>query len=642
MNSRSSSGAKVASEASYAHGGGVTDRLALPGALRPLRERSIHIRLRAIRHTPRAARLVVKRSGLRLLLLKRGCPLGRGRVRGQKLRRSLPPLRHPLPELHRLLRVEARLGHQDQADAIGLAFLSATVGLGNTQIEPQPEGRDDQALGFAARFPHIEYRQRPGRGEDLRHTLCAVARDDVAHFVAHDRRQLIRVGREGDHPGVDPDLSARQRKRVHLGRIEDHDLPLARKLLSRCIENRPTHASNVGVRRRILAHRLPLLEFLKRLYAHGVHLLIRNYDQLLAPCRRGGAGHGTQNARQRCETDFHEPESCVRLSSESRVERNGSETPKNYVGRLAPSPTGRIHLGIAQTSLAAWLDARAAGGYLILRIEDVDQTRCREEAVAGIVQDLAWLGIDWDVGPGSVNSPPSLEGVGPHRQSQRSDLYRDMLGRLATAGRIFHCTCTRREVLAASAPHGPADEGPRYPGTCRESLRVRPAASPARPPSTRLRTEPGEIVRHVDRRLGPLEENVHQRVGDFVLRRSDGLWAYQFAVSVDDLLQGVTSVVRGDDLWASTGRQLLLRELLGDGAPSIETLHVPLVYGPDGKRLAKRDGADSLAAMRDRGTSPAQVLGTLAHGLGLKPLGTVRRPQDLLPAWTAAYRRAAT
>lgn len=301
----------------------------------------------------------------------------------------------------------------------------------------------------------------------------------------------------------------------------------------------------------------------------------------------------------------------------------------SYLGRLAPSPTGRIHLGIAQTSLAAWLDARTAGGRLILRIEDVDRVRCRKDAVSGLVEDLRWLGLDWD--------------GEPERQSARGPLYVRTLARLRSQGRTFACTCTRREVLAASAPHGNADEPPRYPGTCRNAANEADEMRARREPAVRLRTEPEDRVQHTDRRLGALDEDVHQRVGDFILRRSDGLWAYQFAVTVDDLDQGVTCIVRGDDLWDSTGRQLLLRRLLSHGPPAqLETLHVPLVYGPDGKRLAKRDGADSLAALRSRGTPRSEILQGLAKGLDLDTGVRPRHPRDLLDAWAARWRGPAS
>ena len=303
-----------------------------------------------------------------------------------------------------------------------------------------------------------------------------------------------------------------------------------------------------------------------------------------------------------------------------------------YVGRLAPSPTGRIHLGIARTSLAAWLDARSLGGTLILRIEDIDAHRTVPGADDDLRRDLEWLGLSWDHGP---------DRGGPHApyvQSARTERYLAALERLAGLGRTFLCTCSRREIaLTASAPHGPADEGPRYPGTCRAAFRPRPGRTPA----VRLRTEPGDVVTHTDRALGPLDQDVHAAVGDFVLRRTDGLWAYQLAVTVDDLTQGVTTIVRGADLAASTPRQLLLRHLLDPSAGPVDTLHVPLMLGEDGQRLAKRSGATTVAAHREAGRRPEAVIGALAAGLGLVPEGVEVRPEELVEAWRARWPRPA-
>jgi glutamyl-tRNA synthetase len=299
-----------------------------------------------------------------------------------------------------------------------------------------------------------------------------------------------------------------------------------------------------------------------------------------------------------------------------------------YVGRLAPSPTGRIHLGIARTSLAAWLDARAAGGALILRIEDIDADRCVPGAADDIMRDLEWLGLSWDHGP-DTGGPHA-----PYTQSQRTDLYLDALERLAALGRTFPCTCSRKEIaLAASAPHGPSDEGPRYPGTCRDAYHPRPGRSPA----FRLRTELGDVITHTDRALGPLDQDVHAAVGDFILRRTDGLWAYQLAVTVDDLAQGVTAIVRGADLASSTPRQLLLRRLLDPDAGQLDTLHVPLMLGEDGQRLAKRSGSTTLEAHRAAGRRPEAIIGALAAGLGLVPEGTEARPEALVEAWRAKH-----
>lgn len=274
-----------------------------------------------------------------------------------------------------------------------------------------------------------------------------------------------------------------------------------------------------------------------------------------------------------------------------------------------------MHLGVARTSLAAWLDARSAGGRVLLRIEDVDRARVVPGAAEGLVEDLRWLGLDFD---GPIVT-----------QSQRYPLYEAAIARLTALGRIYPCTCSRREIALASAPHGPEDEGPRYPGTCRQAA----APKDGRRPALRLRTEPGDQVSVHDQVFGSFLEDVYERVGDFILQRSDGLWAYQLAVSVDDLEQGVTRVVRGSDLLGSTARQALLRRLLAPHAPPLETLHVPLVRGPDGARLSKRHGSPTIAERRALGHTPQQIIGLLAASLGLIPAGNSVNPQDLLPLW---------
>ena len=298
-----------------------------------------------------------------------------------------------------------------------------------------------------------------------------------------------------------------------------------------------------------------------------------------------------------------------------------------YVGRLAPSPTGRLHLGIARSSLLAWLDARAHDGRLLLRIEDVDRTRCRAEMADAIVDDLRWLGLDWDAGP----DRPGPEG--PFVQSEREADYLWALERLTAMGRTYPCTCSRREIaLAASAPHGPADEGPRYPETCRNGA----IPKPGRTPAIRLKTQPRDRIRHSDRRVGDLSQNVHAVVGDFVLRRTDGHWAYQLAVAVDDARQGVTAIVRGDDLAGSTARQLLLRQLLFADAPPLATLHLPLVRDAAGVRMAKRTGGYTLLSLRQANEPPERIIGMLGASVGLCPTGVERRPADLVQAWIEA------
>lgn len=308
-----------------------------------------------------------------------------------------------------------------------------------------------------------------------------------------------------------------------------------------------------------------------------------------------------------------------------------------YVGRLAPSPTGRIHLGIARTSLLAWLDTRAAGGRLLLRIEDIDQTRCRPEHAAGILDDLRWLGLDWDAGPDRAGPE------GPFTQSERAGHYRAALERLTAMGRIYPCTCSRKEIaLAASAPHGPSDEGPRYPETCRAGA----VPKPGRRPALRLKTKPEDFIAHRDRRRGDLSQNVYRAVGDFVVQRSDQHWAYQLAVAVDDAEQGVTTIVRGDDLARSTARQLLLRQLLYPAAPPLDTLHVPLLLDADGTRIAKRTGGHTIAQLRADGVRPERIIGALAASLGLAAQTTTEwtttecRPGDLIEPWRSARRGA--
>jgi glutamyl-tRNA synthetase len=294
------------------------------------------------------------------------------------------------------------------------------------------------------------------------------------------------------------------------------------------------------------------------------------------------------------------------------MDPHGGNLP--YVGRFAPSPTGRIHVGVARTFLAAWLDARRQGGVILLRIEDIDRPRTVPGAADQIRRDLEWLGLDWD---GEVVE-----------QSARFDRYEAAVERLRSMGRIYACTCSRKEIALASAPHGEGDDGPRYPGTCRAGTH-----RSDRPASLRLRTEPGDVVRHEDRAFGPVDQDVHSVVGDFVLHRADGLWAYQLAVAVDDLEQGVTTIVRGRDLLHSTPRQLLLRRLLDVEARPLATLHVPILLGPEGKRLAKRDGPIAIADHRDAGVSPAAMIGRLAASLGLVPIGTRITASEVVPRW---------
>ncbi|MFM2152391.1 MAG: hypothetical protein RL199_826 [Pseudomonadota bacterium] len=274
----------------------------------------------------------------------------------------------------------------------------------------------------------------------------------------------------------------------------------------------------------------------------------------------------------------------------------------SVVGRYAPSPTGALHLGNARTALLAWLDARSLGGRFILRMEDLDPMRSSEAAARGILDDLRWLGLDWDEGPGTGGP------AGPYEQSRRGDLYRAAVERLLGAGRAFRCCCSRAEVArAANAPHA-GEDGPRYPGTCRGG-----PAHAGRPMCVRLVVETGSLA-FDDLVHGRKTFDVAASVGDFIVSRADGVAAYQLAVVLDDALMGVTRVVRGDDLLSSAPRQLMVARALGISEPAYG--HVPLLVGEDGHRLAKRGGALSLQALRAQGVRPETVVGFLARTAG--------------------------
>lgn len=268
------------------------------------------------------------------------------------------------------------------------------------------------------------------------------------------------------------------------------------------------------------------------------------------------------------------------------------------VGRFAPSPSGVMHLGNVFSALLAWLSVRSAGGRMLLRIEDLDPDRSRQEYADAIRRDLVWLGLDWD-----EESLP---------QSQRTESYRAAFDALDAKGLVYPCYCTRAQLHAASAPHA-SDGQAVYPGTCRS---LRPEDRPeGRRPAWRLRV-PDETVTFRDGHMGAYSENLLRECGDFIIRRSDGVYAYQLAVVVDDAGMNVSQVVRGSDLLSSTPRQLYLYRLLGRQAP--EFYHVPLLTAPDGRRLSKRDGDLDLEALR-RNYTPEQLIGLLACAAGLMP-----------------------
>jgi glutamyl-tRNA synthetase len=289
------------------------------------------------------------------------------------------------------------------------------------------------------------------------------------------------------------------------------------------------------------------------------------------------------------------------------------------VGRLAPSPTGAQHVGNARTYLLAWLSVRSRGGRVILRMEDIDSPRVKRGAAEQAIDDLRWLGLDWDEGP-ELGGPHA-----PYVQTQRLDLYRDALERLKAAERVYPCTCSRSDVeAAASAPHV-GQEGPVYPGTCAGRQ-----VADARDLSTfawRMRTT--DLPRHfVDMIAGPQSCNVAKELGDYVIAKADGSPAYQLAVVVDDRAMGITEVLRGDDLLPSAFRQLELYDFYGWPAPQFA--HVPLVVGPDGRRLAKRHGDTRLSTLREAGVRAERLVGLLARSCGLIDAPEATRPTDLV------------
>ena len=266
------------------------------------------------------------------------------------------------------------------------------------------------------------------------------------------------------------------------------------------------------------------------------------------------------------------------------------------VGRYAPSPSGELHLGNLRTALEAWRDCRARGGIFILRVEDIDTPRIVPGAERQMIEDLRWLGLDWDEGP-DVGGP-----AGPYRQSERVPFYAAALEQLAEAGLTYLCTCSRKDLREASAPHGP--EGPVYTGICRAADPVAQAGHPAGA-AERFRVDRAPDVVFTDLRLGPQKFNLEDLCGDFIVRRRDGLWAYQLACALDDALMGVTHVWRGEDLLISTPRQIALLRALGLPLPAYG--HLPLVRDALGRRMCKRDGSDSLRRLRQAGLTPARA-----------------------------------
>ena len=294
-------------------------------------------------------------------------------------------------------------------------------------------------------------------------------------------------------------------------------------------------------------------------------------------------------------------------------------TPAPVVGRFAPSPSGRMHLGNVFSCLCAWLSARSQGGRIVLCIEDLDDRCKRPELAAQLIDDLAWLGLEWD--------------EGPFYQHDRLDLYEAAMHKLQDAGLTYPCFCTRAELHAASAPHA-SDGTPIYRGACRGlSAEEVVRRSTLRAPATRLRVPTvddlaGDMIEFVDRTYGAQCEALATECGDFLVRRSDGVFAYQLAVVVDDAAMGVTEVVRGCDLLGSTPRQIYLQHLLG--LPTPRYAHIPLLMSPDGRRLSKRDRDLDLGELRARFGTPEALFGWLAGQTGIAPDATPRSAEQLV------------
>lgn len=279
-------------------------------------------------------------------------------------------------------------------------------------------------------------------------------------------------------------------------------------------------------------------------------------------------------------------------------------------GRFAPSPTGRMHLGNVFSALLSWLSAKSQEGTWLLRIEDIDPQRSRQEYAELIMDDLHWLGLDWD--------------EGPYYQSERGDIYEHYLKQLTDNGLTYPCYCTRADILATQAPHE-SDGRVVYKGTCRNlapGVKTGPAAIRMKVPS-----EGKGILSFTDGHYGMQTIDLTTHCGDFIVRRKDGAWAYQLAVVVDDALMGINEVVRGCDLLLSSPQQIYLAQQLGFAPPHFT--HLPLLCNKQGQRLSKRDQSLDMAALRTSNT-PEEIIGMLAHAAGLQQSNEPITAQELV------------
>lgn len=294
---------------------------------------------------------------------------------------------------------------------------------------------------------------------------------------------------------------------------------------------------------------------------------------------------------------------------------NSQAFQRPYIGRYAPSPTGRLHLGNLRTALLAWLHARLHKGQFLLRMDDLDTPRVVPGSAEQIVQDLQWLGLDWD---GEIEW-----------QSQQQTRYQTTLTTLQQQGLVYPCFCSRKDIQqAASAPHGKTAV---YPQTCR-NLTAFAQAERAQQKQAALRLQVAGEIAFTDGIFGPQTEDMSADCGDFIVKRADGLFAYQLAVVLDDAAQGVTDVLRGADLLHVTGRQAWLHELLGFTVP--QYWHVPLLLDKQGQRLSKRDGSESLAQWQAQGKTSEQVIACLVHSIGLFKSTPAMSANELLEALT--------